>query len=66
MGKETVEYYLLECRTYKEQRKKIIKDIGKGRPTTNDIVHGRAYQEHKTARIIRLDSGKGEANRKWQ
>ena len=31
MGKETVEHYLLECRRYKEQRKKMIKDIGKGR-----------------------------------
>ena len=31
MGKETVEHYLLECRKYKEQRKKMIKDIGKGR-----------------------------------
>ena len=31
MGKETVEHYLLECRRYKEQRKMMIKDIGKGR-----------------------------------
>jgi len=31
MGKETVEHYLLECRKYKERRKKMIKDIGKGR-----------------------------------
>src|SRR6266496_1174942 len=31
MGKETVEHYLLECRRFKQQRKKMIKDIGKGR-----------------------------------
>ena len=31
MGKETREHYLLESRRYKEQRKKVIKDIGKGR-----------------------------------
>jgi len=31
MGKEMVEHYLLECRRYKEQRKKMIKDISKGR-----------------------------------
>ena len=30
-GKETVEHYLLECRRFKQQRKKMIKDIGKGR-----------------------------------
>ena len=31
MGKETVEHYILECRRFKQQRKKMIKDIGKGR-----------------------------------
>src|SRR5947207_726504 len=30
-GKETVEHYLLECRRFKQQRKKMIRDIGKGR-----------------------------------
>jgi hypothetical protein len=38
VGKETVEHYLLECRKYKEQRKKIIKDIGKGRLNTERLL----------------------------
>jgi hypothetical protein len=31
MGKETAEHYRLECRKFKEQRKEMIKNIGKGR-----------------------------------
>ena len=31
VGKETVEHYLLECRRFKQQRRKMIKDIGKER-----------------------------------
>lgn len=30
-GKETVEHYLLQCRTYKEERKKLRKEAGAGK-----------------------------------
>src|SRR5438046_6240924 len=30
-GKETVEHYLLECRKYREQRKKLRSEAGRGR-----------------------------------
>jgi len=30
-GKETVEHYLLECRKYNEQRKKLRREVGPGR-----------------------------------
>ena len=62
MGKETMEYYLLERRRFKEQRKEMIKKKHRKRKTkdrettrsiTNDKAHGRVYQKHKTTRIIR-------------
>ena len=30
-GKETVEHYLLECRNYKEQRKRLREEVGTGK-----------------------------------
>ena len=30
-GKETVEHYLLECRNYREQRKKLRREVGRGK-----------------------------------
>ena len=30
-GKENVEHYLMECRNYKKQRKKLLKDVGTGK-----------------------------------
>ena len=30
-GKETEEYYLMECRNYREQRKKLKREVGAGK-----------------------------------
>lgn len=37
-GKETVEHYLLECRNYKEQRKRPRNEVGAGRMTVGTLL----------------------------
>jgi hypothetical protein len=37
-GKETVEHYLLKCRKYKEQRKKLRKEVGPGRMSVEKLL----------------------------
>jgi len=52
MGKETVEHYLLECRRFKQQRKKMIKDIGKGRLNIERLL-GQPQMIKHTVEFIR-------------
>jgi len=37
-GKETGEHYLLECRNYKEQRKKLRREVGTGKMRTATLL----------------------------
>ena len=57
-----MEYYLLECRKYKEQRKKMIKDIGKGRLNIKRLLDQSQMIKHTIefieAKIIRIESGR--------
>src|SRR5436190_19044708 len=37
-GKETVEHYLLECRNYREQRKKLRREVGTGKMRVETLL----------------------------
>ena len=46
--KETMEHYLLECRNYKEQRKKLRKNVGTGRMKVGILLGDTATIKHMT------------------
>ena len=45
-GKETVEHYLLECRLYAEQRKKLRKNVGAGRMKIEKLLGSKELVKH--------------------
>ena len=45
-GKETVEHYLLECRLYAEQRKKLRKNVGAGRMKIEKLLGSKELAKH--------------------
>ena len=49
--KENVEHYLIECRNYKEQRKKLHKDVGMGKMKM-DILLGDPSMIKHTMTVI--------------
>ena len=46
-----MEHYLLECRKYKEQREKLIKDIGKGKLSVERLLGQPQMIKHTTEYI---------------
>jgi len=60
-GKETVEHYLLECRKYKEQRKRLRKDVGTGKMKVGILLGDPTKIKHtmkfikETERLERLE-----------
>jgi RNase H len=45
-GKETVEHYLLECRNYREQRKKLRREVGTGKMRVETLLGERMAIKH--------------------
>jgi len=45
-GKETVEHYLLECRKYREQRKKLRKEVGTAKMRVARLLGDTKVLEH--------------------
>ena len=45
-GKETVEHYLLECRKFREQRKKLRKEIGAGKMRVSRLLGDTKLLKH--------------------
>ena len=50
-GKETVEHFLLECRNYKEPRKKLREDVGRGKMRVGILLGDPAEIKHTMAFI---------------
>ena len=60
-GKETVEHYLLECRKYKEQRKRLRKEVGMEKMKVGILLSDPTKIKHtmtfikETGRLERLE-----------
>jgi hypothetical protein len=54
-GKETVEHYLLECRNYREERKKLRKEFGRGNMRLGRLLGDTKLIKHTLEYITATD-----------